>query len=196
MESVTHYVGHVALTRVVLQRGLALIYFVAFLTIRNQCKPLLGERGLLPIPAFVEHTRFRDAPSLFHWRYSDRMLDVIAWTGLILSAGAALGLTEAGPVWLSVGAWLLLYALYLSVANVGQRFFGFGWESMLLEAGFFAAFLGPKHMQPSIVPVLVLRWMLFRTELGAGLIKLRGDRYGATSQPSTITTRRSHCPTR
>ncbi len=47
---------------------------------------------------------------------------------------------------------------------------------MLLEAGFFAAFLGPAHMQPSLIPVLLLRWMLFRTEIGAGLIKLRHDR--------------------
>ena len=154
---------------------MALIYLVAFLTVRNQCKPLIGENGLLPIPAFLKRVTFREAPSLFHWRYSDRLLDVVAWAGIVISAAAALGLTDAGPLWLSVGAWLLLYVLYLSVQNVGQRFFGFGWESMLLEAGFFTAFLGPRHMQPSIIPVLILRWMLFRTELGAGLIKLRGD---------------------
>ena len=72
-------------------------------------------------------------------------------------------------------AWLLLWALYLSIVNVGQSFFGFGWESMLLEAGFFTAFLGPSHIRPSVLPILILRWMLFRTELGAGLIKLRHD---------------------
>jgi hypothetical protein len=46
---------------------------------------------------------------------------------------------------------------------------------MLLEAGFFTAFLGTAQMRASVVPVLALRWMLFRTELGAGLIKLRHD---------------------
>ena len=46
---------------------------------------------------------------------------------------------------------------------------------MLLEAGFLAAFLGPACMKPSLVPVLALRWMLFRLILGAGLIKLRSD---------------------
>jgi len=66
--------------------------------------------------------------------------------------------------------------LYLSLVNVGQTFYGFGWESMLLEAGFFAVFLGPKAISPPLVPVLALRWMLLRVELGAGLIKLRGDR--------------------
>jgi hypothetical protein len=27
---------------------------------------------------FLDRVRFRDAPSLFHWRYSDRLLRVIA----------------------------------------------------------------------------------------------------------------------
>jgi hypothetical protein len=69
----------------------------------------------------------------------------------------------------------VLWVLYLSIVNVGQTFYSFGWESMLLEAGFFAIFLGPAHLEPSLLPVLALRWMLFRTELGAGLIKIRND---------------------
>lgn len=175
MSSAKDFFGDVWLVRLVLQRGMAAIYCIAFLNVLHQFKPLLGERGLLPVPAYLKHLSFRDAPSLFHWRYSDRILDVAAWTGLIVSVIALLGVTEAGPVWLSVGAWLLLWTLYLSIVNVGQNFFGFGWESMLLEAGFFTAFLGPTHMRPSVLPVLMLRWMLFRTELGAGLIKLRHD---------------------
>lgn len=169
------YFGGLWLTRLLLQRGMAAVYLVAFLTVANQFKPLLGERGLLPVPAFLRTASFREAPSLFHWRYSDRLLDVVAWSGIVLSALALLGVTEAGPIWLSVAAWLVLYALYLSIVNVGQTFFGFGWESMLLEAGFFTAFLGPAHVRPSAIPVLILRWMLFRTEMGAGLIKLRHD---------------------
>ena len=43
----------------------------------------------------------------------------------------------------SLYAWLLLWALYLSFVNVGQVFYGFGWESLLLEAGALAVFLGP-----------------------------------------------------
>lgn len=170
------YFGEVWIVRLLLQRGMAALYFVAFLTVLRQFKPLLGERGLLPVPAYLQRVSFSEAPSLFHWRYSDRLLDLAGWTGLILSACAVCGLTEGGPVWLSVVVWLVLWALYLSIVNVGQRFFGFGWESMLLEAGFFTAFLGPAHVEPSIIPVLILRWMLFRTELGAGLIKLRHDR--------------------
>jgi Lipase maturation factor len=169
------WLGQIYLVRLMLQRGMAAIYLVAFLAVLRQFKPLLGEHGLLPVPAYLERASVLQSPSLFFWHYSDRLLDCVAWTGLAVSACAVCGLTEAGPVWLSMDSWLLLWLLYLSIVNVGQTFFAFGWESMLLEAGFFTAFLGPTHTQPSIIPVLILRWMLFRTEVGAGLIKLRHD---------------------
>ena len=175
MVALNDYFGEVWITRLVLQRGMAAIYFVAFLGVVNQFNPLLGERGLLPVKDFLERTSWRTAPSIFRWHSSDRVADLVGWTGVAVSALAMLGLTEAGPVWVSIGAWLLLYVLYLSVVNVGQRFFGFGWESMLLEAGFFTVFLGPTHLQPTVIPIVILRWMLFRTEMGAGLIKLRHD---------------------
>jgi hypothetical protein len=169
------YFGGVSLVRLLLQRGLAAVYFVAFLNALNQFKPLLGERGLLPVSNYLRHVGFREAPSLFHFKYSDRLLTAVACTGLTLSVLAFAGVSERGPFWVSLLIWLVLYGLYLSIVNVGQTFYGFGWESMLLEAGFFAAFLGPAGLRPSLVPVLALRWMLFRVELGAGLIKLRGD---------------------
>jgi Lipase maturation factor len=169
------YFGDLCIARTLIQRGMAAIYLVAFITVIRQFKPLLGENGLLPVPAYLKRVTFRAAPSIFHWRYSDRILDIVAFAGLFLSVCALIGLTDRGPVWLSITAWLLLYFLYLSIVNVGQRFFGFGWESMLLEAGFFTAFLGPAHTQPTIIPIVILRWMLFRTEVGAGLIKLRHD---------------------
>jgi hypothetical protein len=175
MLSLDSYFGHVWVIRLLLQRGMAGIYLVASLSVHFQFQPLLGEQGLLPAPAYLKRVSFRKAPSLFHWRYSDRLVDLVAWTGIVTSTCALCGFTEAGPIWLSVAAWLLLWVLYLSIVNVGQTFFGFGWESMLLEAGFFTAFLGPSHTQPSILPILILRWMLFRTEVGAGLIKLRHD---------------------
>ena len=41
------------ITRLVFQRALALVYLIAFLVAANQFVPLLGERGLLPVPRFV-----------------------------------------------------------------------------------------------------------------------------------------------
>jgi hypothetical protein len=170
------YVGSLWWVRLVFQRGLAGIYLLAFLCALNQFRPLLGERGLLPAPRLLERASFREAPSIFHLHYSDRFFAAVASLGVALSAIAISGVSEAGPLWLSMAVWLVLWALYLSIVSVGQNFYSFGWESMLLEAGFFAIFLGPARMAPSAVPILLLRWMLFRVEVGAGLIKLRHDR--------------------
>jgi hypothetical protein len=119
---------------------------------------------------------FARAPSLFHLHYSDRFLLLVAWVGVALAAAAALGLSEAGPAWLSLAVWLAMWALYLSIVNVGQTFYGFGWETLLLEAGVLAAFLGPAGTAPPTLVLWLFRWLLFRVEFGAGLIKLRGDR--------------------
>jgi lipase maturation factor len=170
------YFGDVWLVRLLFQRALAAIYLIAFLVVLKQFKPLLGERGLLPVPAFLKGVRFRDVPSIFCWHYSDSLLDAVGWVGLMLSAVVLSGISDLGPFWVSAGVWLVLWFLYLSVVNVGQNFYGFGWETMLLEAGFFTAFMGPAGIGASLIPVLILRWMLFRTELGAGLIKLRHDK--------------------
>ncbi|MDQ2952018.1 MAG: lipase maturation factor family protein [Chloroflexota bacterium] len=164
------------LARIVFQRALGAIYFIAFLVALRQFRPLLGERGLLPVPAFVSGVRFLDAPSLFHWRYSDRLLAAVSWTGLVLSTAAVLGLTDLAPTPIAMLVWLALWALYLSIVNVGQTFYAFGWESLLCETGFLAVFLGNAQVAPPITVVLLARWLLFRVEFGAGLIKMRGDR--------------------
>jgi hypothetical protein len=162
--------------RLALWRGLAVIYLVAFVCVVTQGRPLLGTSGLLPIPDFVRRVPFRRSPSLFHWRYSDRLLVGVGWTGTGLAAVTALGVTERLPLPLSMLVWLAMWALYLSVVNVGQRWYGFGWESLLLEAGFLAVFLGNAGTAPPLPVLLAARWLLFRLEFGAGLIKLRGDR--------------------
>jgi hypothetical protein len=105
---------------------------------------------------------FRRAPSLFHLHYSDRFLSVVAWAGTGLAAAALLGLPEQGPAWLSAAAWVALWGLYLSVVNVGQTFYGFGWETLLLEAGFLAVFLGPAATAPPTLVLWLYRWLLFR----------------------------------
>jgi len=46
-------------SRFVFERGLSLIYLIAFIAVVNQFIPLLGERGLLPVPRFVEAVPFR-----------------------------------------------------------------------------------------------------------------------------------------
>ncbi|MFL5361019.1 MAG: lipase maturation factor family protein [Myxococcales bacterium] len=164
------------LARFLLQRGLGLVYLIAFVVVLEQFRPLLGEDGLLPVPGFLARVSFRRAPSLFHFRYSDRLLVAVAVTGIVLSLAVIAGIPDRLPAPLTVAIWLLLWALYLSIVNVGQTFYAFGWESLLLEAGFLAAFLGPSSSAVPAPFVWLFRWLLFRLEFGAGLIKMRGDR--------------------
>lgn len=164
------------LARLFFERSLAGIYFVAFLSAFNQFPALLGEKGLLPVPAFLQQVPFKYFPSFFHLKYSDFLLRLFCFIGMLLSLLFVFGAYDHAPILVHMFSWLLLYALYLSIVSVGQIFYGFGWETMLLEAGFFAAFMGPMWVEPSWIPIIILRWMLFRTEMGAGLIKLRGDK--------------------
>ena len=65
--------------------------------------------------------------------------------------------------------------IYLSLVNVGQTFYGFGWETMLTEIGFLAIFLGSSDTRAPVVVMWLIVWVLFRTMFGAGMIKLRSD---------------------
>jgi hypothetical protein len=94
-----------------------------------------------------------------------------------------------GNTALMLGLWIV----YGSFVHVGQTFYGYGWEMLLLEAGFLAVFLAPvwpwrwpaglrakvprgaPRSVPSLPVIWLYRWLLFRLMLGAGLIKLRGD---------------------
>ncbi|MFJ8666317.1 lipase maturation factor family protein [Streptomyces sp. NPDC093600] len=164
------------LSRIVFQRGLAGLYLVAFVSAALQFRALIGERGMLPVPEYVRRVDPRRAPSLFHWRYSDRLFAAVAWTGAALALALVAGAGDAVPLPVSMLLWAVLWALYLSIVNVGQTWYSFGWESLLLETGFLAVFLGNDDTAPPILVLFLLRWLLFRVEFGAGLIKLRGDR--------------------
>lgn len=162
--------------RQVLQRGTAALYLVAFLSTLNQFPALLGERGLLPVPAFLDMARRLARPTLFRWRYSDRRLKTVCWTGISVAALLVVGLPQTGPPWLPMLAFLALWFLYMSIVNVGQTFYGFGWEILLLEAGFTVAFLGSDQTPPPTTILIMIAWLVFRLEFGAGMIKIRGGR--------------------
>ncbi|MFE0641708.1 lipase maturation factor family protein [Streptomyces sp. NPDC058877] len=164
------------LGRIVFQRGLAGLYCVAFLSAALQFRALIGERGMLPVPEYVRRTRPRHTPSLFHWRYSDRLFAAVSWSGVALALALVAGAGDLVPLPVSMLLWLVLWALYLSIVNVGQTWYAFGWESLLLETGFLAVFLGNQDTGPPVLVLFLLRWLLFRVEFGAGLIKIRGDR--------------------
>src|SRR5947209_13610069 len=96
------------LSRFVFERALGLVYLVAFLVAVNQFRPLLGERGLLPVPNFVRQVPFRESPSLFYLFPNDTAFAIGAWAGIILSSLVISGVS-ARHTWLSVATWALIY---------------------------------------------------------------------------------------
>ncbi|WP_225628541.1 lipase maturation factor family protein [Streptomyces werraensis] len=162
-------------SRLVFQKGLAALYLVAFAAAALQFRALIGERGMLPVPRFVERVPARRSPSLFHLHYSDRFFAGCAWAGCAVAAALLAGADALVPLWAAMLLWLVPWALYLSIVNVGQTWYAFGWESLLLEVGFLGVFLGNDEVAPPVVVLFLLRWVLFRVEFGAGLIKMRGD---------------------
>ena len=161
--------------RFAIERGLGALYLIGFIVAARQFPALAGERGLEPAPRFMAATSFWQAPSIFRLRYSDRLLLVAAWGGAMLAAAMVLGIPQHAPLPVTMLAWLTLWALYQSISNIGGSFYSFGWETLLLEAGFLAIFLGNAEVAPPLLVILAFRWLAFRVEFGAGLIKLRGD---------------------
>src|ERR1041385_5577332 len=172
------------LTRFVILRLLGFVYAIAFLVAAQQLVPLVGEHGLTPASHYFEriqeHFGSRSAaamqlPSLFWFGISDQGLTTFAWIGFGLSLVVLGGYANA--ILLAI-----LWAMYMSIIHVGQIWYGYGWETQLLETGFLSIFLCPlldglsfTKCLPPILVIWLFRWLGFRIMIGAGLIKLRGD---------------------
>jgi hypothetical protein len=171
-------------TRFLILRLLGLVYLMAFLTWVDQGPALVGREGLLPAAGDLARLAeavgsrargFLELPSLFWLADSDAVLFGAGWVGVALSLLVLAGYANALVL-------LALWALHLSVSNVGQIFYNFGWEMQLAETGFLCVFLCPlldgrpfPRRAPPLVVIWLLRWLIVRIMLGAGLIKLRGD---------------------
>lgn len=166
-------------------RALGLIYLLAFLVVVRQYIPLVGSDGILPLPDFLLRIQdyygssvsaYWELPTLFWIHHSDTWLQALGWTGVILSLLLLAGYANGFILF-------ILWGLYLSFVNGGQLFYGYGWESLLLETGFLAIFLVPlwkgspfpRTTPPSPIVLWLMRWVLFRVMFGAAMIKLRGD---------------------
>nr|XP_055097246.1 lipase maturation factor 1 isoform X3 [Symphalangus syndactylus] len=185
------HTGTFWLTRIVLLKALAFVYFVAFLVAFHQNKQLIGDRGLLPCRVFLKNFQqyFQDRTSWEVFSYMPTILWLMDWSDMNsnLDLLALLGLGISSFVLITGCANMLLMAalwgLYMSLVNVGQVWYSFGWESQLLETGFLGIFLCPlwtlsrlpQHTPTSRIVLWGFRWLIFRTMLGAGLIKIRGD---------------------
>jgi hypothetical protein len=168
------------LTRTLIFRLLGFVYVFAFLGIIQQGLPLLGSHGLTPIGMYVErlhaaHVTFWDVPSVFMLDGSDAAIQAWAWVGLIISVAVMCGYANMPML-------IVLWAIYGSYERVGQLWFSFGWEIQILETTLIAAAMAhpwdPRPLAarpPPTTTIVLMRWLVLRIMLGAGLIKLHGD---------------------
>jgi len=93
--------------------------------------------------------------------------------------------------------FLVLYILYLTLVQTGQSFMSFQWDILLLEVGFLSIFVGVNvdelphtstlsadeskngvglkdavRNSGSLLPLIAVRWMLFRLMFASGVVKL------------------------
>jgi predicted DCC family thiol-disulfide oxidoreductase YuxK len=151
------------LTRSLFLRGLAITYAIAFVSLFPQILGLIGEHGIAPA---------RDAyPTILLFPVNDDFLRILPWAGVAL---AAMLIFRVVPMAAVIG----LYVLYLIVDRLGQDFFAFQWDALLLEAGFAAILVTPFGFFPSYkrstsrMGIWVLRILVFRLMLESGLVKL------------------------
>ncbi|CAF0875788.1 unnamed protein product [Didymodactylos carnosus] len=174
-------------TRIIFVHLMGLIYIFSFLAAFNHAPVLIGHKGLYPAYLHIQNM-YKNygseapwiSPSFFYFlpmESSDIALKTVCAIGTVL-----------GMFMLFTGRCnsiilFLLWCLHMSLYNIGQLFYGFGWESQILETTFLGMFLVPfyslkrinKHSPPSILFVFLMRFLIFRIMMGAGLIKIRGD---------------------
>ncbi len=173
------------LTRIFFLRFLGFVYFIAFFSLSQQLGPLIGANGLLPAHLYLDQiaavsdgnwAAFQAVPTLLWLHSADWFMYALCCMGVVGALALLAGYASAALL-------LALWILYLSLYHVGQIFYGYGWEILLLETGFLAVFLCPlvrgdllpRATPPPRAVIWLLRWVLFRVMFGAGLIKIRGD---------------------
>lgn len=151
---------------------LAIIYFIAFLSLAVQIPGLVGPDGILPFQEQLDYAyevrgylAFLFQPTVFWVSSSDLALQLVAYAGCLLSIALFFGYGERK-------ALIVLFVLYLSLFHAGQTFLTFQWDTLLMEAGFLAIFLtaGPSHLL-----IFLFHWLLFRLRFMSGLAKLLTD---------------------
>ncbi len=166
------------MVRSIFLRGIAAIYLIAFASLLPQIDGLIGSHGILPANHYLEavHSEYGSGgyllfPTLAWLNSSDVFLHAMVWAGIALSLALLAGVI---PIPATIG----LYVLYLSMDTIGQTFFSFQWDALLLETGFAAIVIAPWGLRPSYTAppgrtvVWLFRLLIFRLMLESGTVKL------------------------
>ncbi|UJR22086.1 hypothetical protein I4U23_025152 [Adineta vaga] len=172
-------------TRIIFIRLLGLVYTFSFLAAYHQTPILIGYQGLHPAHIHMKRMKERygiwQSPSIFYFLPSMDTSD--SSLRLVNSLGTFLGLFLLFTGRCNSIILFILWCLHTSLHNIGQLFYGYGWETQILETTFLGMFLVPfyslakinRHSPPSILFIFLMRFLIARIMLGAGLIKIRGD---------------------
>lgn len=160
-------------------RVLALCHALAIGTFWVQWRGLIGPGGILPAGQFLV---------LVHQQLGPRgwfEVPTLCWlfgTGAFLDVLCALGIVAALLLFAGRAQVLclaFLWAAYLSIVSVGQIFFDYQWDALLLESTLIALFLVPWRLwrsdggyEPPRLARYLAWWLLFRLMLLSGVVKL------------------------
>uniref|UniRef100_A0AAV2KW97 Lipase maturation factor n=1 Tax=Knipowitschia caucasica TaxID=637954 RepID=A0AAV2KW97_KNICA len=184
--------GGIVLPRRMFLWCMALIYLSAFVSLYVQIPGLYGNEGLLPARWRLRYSgsslweQMKSSPTLL-WLGPHLGLDTHTCMELLCLLGAALSLAATlSEAFRDSLVFLLLWALYMSMYQVGQVFLYFQWDNLLLEAGFLCVLIspltllrgwgsysgGPPPRDHDTVTFWLLRWLLFRLMFASGVVKL------------------------
>jgi hypothetical protein len=173
--------GGVLWPRWLFLRGLGLIFFSAFYSLRFQIHGLIGPQGILPAGRYLADVaamvpgplRFFYAPTVLWLGSGNGALTALVWGGLAASVLLTLNVWPRGTI-------LLCLVLFLSFIGAAQDFASYQSDGMLLEAGFLSLFFAPRGLRPGLgadrppsrASLFLLRWEWFRIYFESGVVKL------------------------
>jgi hypothetical protein len=152
-------------------RLMGIIYFFSLGSFLFQIRGLIGERGILPVKAYLNpfqqrwgKRRFYWIPTVFWLNSSDQALMFITGLGTFLAILLTLGVYPFLML-------PLLFLIHLSIISVGQDFLSFGWEMFFLETSCHAFLLSLTSV-PNLVVWISVYLLIFRFHIQAGTSKL------------------------
>ncbi|KYQ94378.1 putative transmembrane protein [Tieghemostelium lacteum] len=155
---------------------LTTVTFIAFFSSFIQVKGLIGDDGILPVSKVLrEKVEQNEINKIWMFFTQDlgisvnNMLHLLCCLGLTFSALSLFTTSHAtflGFMWFC----------YYCIVDVGQQFYSYQWDQLLLETLFLAIFLSPFNFKydsrPSTPIRYLYKWLLFRLMFGSGLVKL------------------------
>uniref|UniRef100_A0A8P4GLV8 Lipase maturation factor n=1 Tax=Dicentrarchus labrax TaxID=13489 RepID=A0A8P4GLV8_DICLA len=178
--------GEIVLPRRMFLWCMAVIYLAAFVSLYVQIPGLYGNEGLLPARWQLRYSgkplgeQLLTSPTLL-WLGPYLGLDTHNAMELLCLIGAALSLAATLVEALRDSVvFFCLWALYLSMYQVGQVFLYFQWDNLLLETGFLCILVAPLTLirgsrgvrEHDRVTFWLIRWLLFRLMFASGVVKL------------------------